>query len=76
MAISSRIPARDHVATTKGNREGLLYAAIDLSVAPFYVELVNIVRVDEGDPAHIARHNVAELQEGVAVSHTEGGISA
>ena len=37
---------------------------------------MDLVHVEKGDPAHVARHDVAELQEGVASPHAEGGIPA
>jgi hypothetical protein len=35
---------------------------------------VDLVHIDKGHPAHIARHDVAKLEKGVSPPHAEGGI--
>jgi hypothetical protein len=37
---------------------------------------VYLVHVDKSDPAHIARHNVAKLQKGIARPHAKRGVPA
>ena len=72
----ARIPTGDYIAAAERHREGLLDTTIDLGITQFLVELVYLVHVDKSDPAHIARHNVAKLQKGIARPHAKRGVPA
>ncbi len=58
------------------HREGLLDTQIDLGITQYLVERVNLVHVEKSNPAHIALHNVAKLQKGIARPHAKRGIPA